>query len=166
MSNVPDNSGTGVTAEVVSAPSSAAAPGPSDAAPTSTDAPPSSSSAAPAASGTPESNSTLVATPPDGSATGASAIRGGTAPAAGGANLYGLTQPLGASTPAPLPPIDKPAAAPDQINDVKSNGPAQVTTGTTSGKAGKKNPKPAFNSSEESSSKHKKKKGVDKLNPF
>ena len=167
MSNVPDNSGTGVTAEVVSAPSSAAAPGPSNAAPTSNDAPPSSNSASPAVSGTPESNSTLVATPPDGSATGASAVRGSSAaPPAGGANLYGLTQPLGSSTPAPLPPIDKPAAAPDQINDVKSTGPAQVTTGTTSGKPGKKNPKPAFNSSDESSSKHKKKKGVDKLNPF
>ena len=164
MSNVPDN-GTGVTVEVVAAPSSAAAPGPSDAAPSSTDAPPSGTSAAPAASGTPESNSTLVATPPTGTATGASAVRG--TPAANNPDsVYGLTQPLGANTPAALPPVDKPAAAPDQINDVKAGGPAQVTTGTTTGKPGKKNPKPAFNSGDESSSKHKKKKGVDKLNPF
>jgi outer membrane protein assembly factor BamD len=61
----------------------------------------------------------------------------------------------------PLPPIDKPAEAPAQINDVKGGG-TQVNTATASKKA-KKAP---YNSKEESSSKHKKKKGLDKLNPF
>jgi outer membrane protein assembly factor BamD len=63
----------------------------------------------------------------------------------------------------PLPAIDKPAEAPNQINDVKSGGGAQVVTGATA--SGKKKKAP-YNSKDESSSKHKKKKGVDKLNPF
>jgi len=63
----------------------------------------------------------------------------------------------------PLPAIDKPAAAPAQINDVKGGG-AQVSTSATA--SGKKHKKAPYNSSEESSSKHKKKKGLDKLNPF
>ena len=62
----------------------------------------------------------------------------------------------------PLPAIDKPAEAPAQINDVKSGG-TQVNTAATSGKKGKKAP---YNKNDESSSKHKKKKGLDKLNPF
>jgi outer membrane protein assembly factor BamD len=63
----------------------------------------------------------------------------------------------------PLPAIDKPAEAGQQINDVKSGG-AQVNTGTTA--SGKKSKKAPYNSKDESSSKHKKKKGIDKLNPF
>jgi outer membrane protein assembly factor BamD len=63
----------------------------------------------------------------------------------------------------PLPAIDKPAEAPEQINDVKG-GAAQVNTGTTA--SGKKSKKAPYDSSKESSSKHKKKKGLDKLNPF
>ena len=62
-----------------------------------------------------------------------------------------------------LPPIDKPAEAPNQINDVKSTG-AQVSTGTTANS--KKNKKVPYNSKDESSSKHKKKKGLSKINPF
>lgn len=62
----------------------------------------------------------------------------------------------------PLPAIDKPAEAPAQINDVK--GGAQINTGTTA--SGKKTKKAPYHSKDESSSKHKKKKGVDKLNPF
>jgi outer membrane protein assembly factor BamD len=62
----------------------------------------------------------------------------------------------------PLPPIDKPAEAPNQINDVKSGG-AQVATGTTANGKSKKAP---YNSKDESSSKHKKKKGLAKVNPF
>ena len=173
ISNVPDNSagGSTVNGEVVSAPNSAPAPGPSDAAPSSTDAPPSTNNtAAPGASGTPESNTNLVNTPPSGSAAGAAPSTGAAARTPAAANpdsVYGLAQPVGPNNPAPLPPVDKPAAAPDQINDVKSTGPQpQVTTGTATGKPGKKNPKPAYNGGDESSSKHHKKKGVDKLNPF
>jgi len=64
----------------------------------------------------------------------------------------------------PLPAVDKPAEAPDQINDVKGGG-AQVNTGT-SASSKKKNKKAPYDSSDESSSKHKKKKGLSKLNPF
>jgi outer membrane protein assembly factor BamD len=63
----------------------------------------------------------------------------------------------------PLPAIDKPAEAPNQINDVKSGGGAQVNTGTASSKKSKKAP---YDSKDESSSKHKKKKGLAKVNPF
>jgi outer membrane protein assembly factor BamD len=172
MENVPDNSGGGnrVGAEVVSAPNTAPAPGPSDAAPSSTDAPPAANTAAPGASGTPESNANLVSTPASGSTVGApvnDAPAVAPPPANNPDRVYGLAQSVGGSTaPAPLPPVDKPAAAPDQINDVKTNRQPQVSTGTSTGKPGKKNPKPAYNAGDESSSKHHKKKGVDKLNPF
>ena len=74
-----------------------------------------------------------------------------------------MVKPVGPVVNKPLPAIDKPAAAPDQINDVKGGG-GQANTGTTAN--GKKNKKAPYNSKEESSSKHKKKKGLDKLNPF
>jgi outer membrane protein assembly factor BamD len=69
---------------------------------------------------------------------------------------------VGPTNNQPLPAVDKPAEAPDQINDVKGGG-AQVNTGTS---ASKKNKKAPYDSSDESSSKHKKKKGLAKLNPF
>ena len=69
----------------------------------------------------------------------------------------------------PLPTTQAPTEAPDQVNDVPRGGHAVNTADQsntdTSGKK-KKNPKPKYNSGEESSSKHKKKKGLDKLNPF
>jgi outer membrane protein assembly factor BamD len=76
---------------------------------------------------------------------------------------YGL-KPVGPSaTNAALPAVDKPAEAPDQVNDVKagSQPAAQVQTGTKKGKA-KNVP---VDKSKESSTK-KKKTGLDKLNPF
>jgi outer membrane protein assembly factor BamD len=62
-----------------------------------------------------------------------------------------------------LPPVEAPAAAPDQVNDVANTKqpPAQ-----TKPAGQKKNPKPAYDKDDESSSTHKKKKGLDKLNPF
>lgn len=74
-----------------------------------------------------------------------------------------VVKPVGPVDSKPLPAIDKPAEAPDQINDVKSNG-AQVNTAATA--TNKKAKKAPYDSKEESSSKHKKKKGLDKLNPF
>ena len=68
---------------------------------------------------------------------------------------------VGPTNNQPLPAIDKPAEAPDQINDVK--GGAQVNTGTSATTGKKKVP---YNSKDESSSKHKKKKGLAKVNPF
>ncbi len=79
------------------------------------------------------------------------------------ADNYGLKPVVPAATNAALPAVDKPAEAPDQINDVKSSAqpPAQVQTGTKKGKS-KNVP---VDKSKESSTK-KKKTGIDKLNPF
>jgi outer membrane protein assembly factor BamD len=87
-----------------------------------------------------------------------------------GAENPGGLKAVGPTNNQPLPPIEKPAEAPAQINDVHNA--AQVQTGTdagaatANGKAKKKTPAPKYDSSDESSSKHKKKKGLDKLNPF
>lgn len=70
-----------------------------------------------------------------------------------------LVKPVG-PTNTTLPPVDKPAEAPDQVNDIKP-GTAQQQTAA---EAAKKKPKADLN--EESSSKKKKKKGLGKLNPF
>ncbi|HTW49924.1 MAG TPA: outer membrane protein assembly factor BamD [Acidobacteriaceae bacterium] len=77
-----------------------------------------------------------------------------------------LVAPVGPTGNKPLPAIDRPAEAPQQINDAQGGGQAQVTTGaTTGGKANKKKKAP-YDKKDESSSKHKKKTGLDKLNPF
>jgi outer membrane protein assembly factor BamD len=99
----------------------------------------------------------------------------GAAVAADAAGVPGAENPgglksVGPANTQPLPPIEKPAEAPAQINDVHNA--AQVQTGTdagataANGKTKKKTPAPKYDSSDESSSKHKKKKGLDKLNPF
>jgi outer membrane protein assembly factor BamD len=69
----------------------------------------------------------------------------------------------------PLPAAQQAAEAPAQVNDVKSTGQPVNTVDqstATNGKKKKKNPKPAYEGKEESSSTHKKKKGLHKLNPF
>jgi outer membrane protein assembly factor BamD len=74
----------------------------------------------------------------------------------------GGVKPVGPLNATALPPIEKPAAAPDAINEAApgSQPPAQIAP------IGGKKPKPAFDKADESSSKHKKKKGLAKLNPF
>jgi outer membrane protein assembly factor BamD len=130
-----------------------------------------STGAAPAQSGPPTS------TPPPASApVGPPVTAEGAAAAADAAGVRGAQNQGGLATVAPtnnqpLPPVEKPAEAPVQTNDVKSGSTAaQVQTGTdagaTNGKSKKKTPAPKFDQSDESSSKHKKKKGLDKLNPF
>ncbi len=151
MDNVPETgSGTGVSGEIVST------------------GPGTEAGAAPSAA--PGDPGAVLATPPSGSAVGAPAEGGvSSSPATRNTNpmaIYGLATPVGPTAAPVLPPIDKPAPAADQVNDVKSGGQAQVATGTTSGKPKKKNPKPAFDSKDESSSKHKPKKGIDKINPL
>ena len=93
---------------------------------------------------------------------------GSTARGAEPASASVVTQPAGAALPSvgpkstTLPPVEKPADAPNQVNEVKSQGGAPVQS-----TAGKKKPKRASeDKSDESSSKDKKKKGLDKLNPF
>jgi outer membrane protein assembly factor BamD len=63
----------------------------------------------------------------------------------------------------PLPAAEKPADAPSQVNDIASKPQPAAQTPNANGK---KTGKPEFDKSDESSSKHKKKKGLDKLNPF
>ena len=97
---------------------------------------------------------------------GAAAPAGSVTPAPTTVPDNGGLKPVGPTDTSQLPAVDKPAEAPAQVNDVKA-APAQVTTGTTSGKtASKKGNRGKYDSDNESSSKHKKKKGVDKLNPF
>jgi len=111
---------------------------------------------------TPSSNGTgdqPSANPPASQPDGSAAPAPTAVPDNGGLKAVGTN---GANT---LPPVDKPADAPSQVNDVKP-APAQVATGTTSAAAAKKGDRGKFDSKDESSSKHKKKKGIDKLNPF
>jgi outer membrane protein assembly factor BamD len=144
LENVPESGGTGVGAEIITPSNNSTAP-PADANPPA---------AAPA---NPPAN------PPDGAASPAS-VNGGPVPTAVPDN--GGLKAVGSSGASALPPVDKPAEAPSQVNDVKST-PAQVTTGTTSAAAAnKKGDRGKYNDKDESSSKHKKKKGLDKLNPF
>jgi len=76
----------------------------------------------------------------------------------------GGLKPVGPTNTATPPAIEKPAAAPDAVNEV--NPAAQPNGQAVQPANGKKAPKPAFNNDEESSSTHKKKKGLKKLNPF
>ncbi len=61
------------------------------------------------------------------------------------------------------PAAEAPAAAPEQINDIK---PGSTPTTTTTASDGKKKKAPKADLSDESSSKKKKKKGLAKLKPF
>jgi len=78
-----------------------------------------------------------------------------------------LIAPVGPANNQPLPAVEKPAEAPQQINEVPANQrQAQVQTGANaSGKPTRKKKVP-YDKKDESSNKHKKKTGVDKLNPF
>jgi outer membrane protein assembly factor BamD len=62
----------------------------------------------------------------------------------------------------PLPAVEKASGAPDQVNDVANTSQPAAQTPAANGKKGK----PEMDKKDESSSKHKKKKGLDKLNPF
>ncbi|HEY3705534.1 MAG TPA: outer membrane protein assembly factor BamD [Terracidiphilus sp.] len=80
---------------------------------------------------------------------------------AGSADPNALVKPIMPETStAPAP--EKPAPAPDQINDIKP-GQSQPAPATAENSKPKK---PKADLSEESSSKKKKKKGLGKLNPF
>ncbi len=102
--------------------------------------------------GTP-ANATFVSTP--GSSSGSTSSGAGV----GMEILTPGVKVSGASTP--LPPVEKPAEAPSTVNEVTSAQPAAQAPN-----ANGKNPKPAFDKADESSSKHKKKKGLKKLNPL
>lgn len=85
-------------------------------------------------------------------------------PAATGARdtNYGIATPAKADNK-PLPAAEAPTQAPDAVNELQGHPqPAAQERAPNQ----KKNPKPAFDKNDESSSKHQKKKGVKKLNPF
>jgi outer membrane protein assembly factor BamD len=84
------------------------------------------------------------------------------APPAADPNANGGLKAVGPTNNTPLPPVEKPAAAPDQVNDVANTATPQGAAAPANGKK----VKPEFDKGDESSSKHKKKKGLDKLNPF
>jgi outer membrane protein assembly factor BamD len=127
---------------------------------------------APAA--TPTTSGPPTSTPPTAVPVGPAVTPEGAATAAEAAGVPGAQNPGGLETVGPpnnqaLPPIEKPAEAPAQTNDVPHT--AQVQTGTDAGatatKGKKKKPvAPKCNQGDESCSKEKKKKGLDKLNPF
>ena len=100
-----------------------------------------------------------------GSMTGAPVSgRASDAPAANGqpdAN-YGISAPKRATT-AELPAAEAPAPAPEPVNEAAGKPQPAAKAGDPNKK---KHPKPEFDKNDESSSKHKKKKGVDKLNPL
>jgi outer membrane protein assembly factor BamD len=143
----------------------------------------SSAPAAPAAPAAPLALSDVPAAT-DGAASGASAttsISGAapTPPASSGSHIGGVeilnsgsngtTVPadgglkaVGPTNSTPLPEAEKAAAAPDAINDIKPGTQPAAQTGNANGK----NKKPEFDKGDESDSKHKKKKGLNKLNPF
>jgi outer membrane protein assembly factor BamD len=87
------------------------------------------------------------------------APNGTTSGAAGDPNA--LVKPVVSDNNAAIPAAEKPAAAPDQINDIKPGQSQPQNTAQNS-----KDKKPKADLSEESSSKKKKKKGLAKLNPF
>ena len=75
-----------------------------------------------------------------------------------------VLKPVGPSAAnAPLPDAEKAAPAPDVANEAAGQ---PTTPGAVPNANGKKNPKPVLDKADESSSKTKKKKGLDKLNPF
>ncbi|MFP5234389.1 MAG: outer membrane protein assembly factor BamD [Acidobacteriota bacterium] len=100
-----------------------------------------------------------LATPGQGNSVGVSVVSApSSAPAA---DRNALVPSVGTAAQAAMPAAQAPAAAPDQINDIKPGStPAPAVAGNT------KQKKPKADLSEESSSKKKKKKGLGKLNPF
>lgn len=85
--------------------------------------------------------------------------------AAGNAAVNGTTGGLKAVGPTDataLPPVEKVGAAPDQVNDVAGEKTPAAQAPPANGKKAKSD----YDKSDESSSKHKKKKGLNKVNPF
>ncbi len=107
----------------------------------------------------------------------------GVAPVTGGNSTVGVTilspgatdthnagnglNSVGPANNTALPPIEKAAAAPDAINDVQGVNTPKGQQGPEADAKGKiHNPKAEYDKGEASSSKHKKKKGLNKINPL
>jgi outer membrane protein assembly factor BamD len=70
---------------------------------------------------------------------------------------------VGPENATPLPAVEKPAEAPDQVNAIQ---PGEAPPAQQPAANGKKNAKPACDKNDESCSTKKPKKGLGKLNPF
>ncbi len=81
----------------------------------------------------------------------------------GAAEPNGGLKAVGSETTTALPPIERAGPAPDQVNDIT---PGTKQAPTQAAPANGKKAKPRFDKGDESSSKHKKKKGLGKLNPL
>lgn len=81
----------------------------------------------------------------------------------GVADPNGGLKAVGGATETALPPIEKAGAAPDQVNGIA---PGTKQAPTQAAAASGKKTKAGFDKGDESSSKHKKKKGLNKVNPF
>ena len=74
---------------------------------------------------------------------------------------------VGPATNTALPPVERAAPIPDAVNDTQNvKTPAGQAPPQPNANGKVKNPKPDYDNDIESSSTHKKKKGVKKLNPF
>ena len=78
-----------------------------------------------------------------------------------GAPVDGM-KAVGPTDNTPAPAIEKAGAAPDTVNDIAPNTAPPAAAQPANGKKAK----PEFDKDDESSSKHKKKKGIAKINPF
>ena len=78
------------------------------------------------------------------------------------ADANGGLKAVGPENATPLPQAEKAAPAPETVNDVAPGTQPAAQAANANGK----NAKPEFDKGDESSSKHKKKKGLAKLNPF
>jgi len=99
-----------------------------------------------------------VLTPSNSTAPAATAPAPGTTVPADNGGLKAVGPPNAVAAPA----IEKAAGAPDQVNDIHPG----TQPAAQAARADGKKTKPEFDKSDESSSKHKKKKGLAKINPF
>ncbi|HEY1902496.1 MAG TPA: outer membrane protein assembly factor BamD [Terracidiphilus sp.] len=112
----------------------------------------------PSRSDQPSSVPLQMAPPAGGTGVGAEIVSAPSGPGAAAAPDNAGIKPVGPVNTV-IPAAEKPAEAPEQINDIKS-------TGATATALNDKSKKPKVDTNEESSSKKKKKKGLAKLNPF
>jgi outer membrane protein assembly factor BamD len=111
-------------------------------------------------------NNAATTPPPAGNSMGVEILSTGSSSsgvAAKPGDVNGGLAPVGPPNATPLPEAEKATGTPDVVNDVK---PGTQPAAQVADPNAKKKPNPAFDKSDESSSKHKKKKGLSKLNPF
>ena len=109
---------------------------------------------------------TTTAPPAAGTSMGVEILSTGTsssAPATKPGDADGGLKAVGPPDATPLPAAEKAVGTPDVVNDIKPGTQPAAQAGDPNSK---KKPNPAFDKNDESSSKHKKKKGLAKLNPF